>query len=170
MDTKAPHHSKSPKNHERQRWHSNCPSAEAIMTKWVPPHKEEVESSATLMKLVRTQKWKYLAVVEPSPKAGVGKGVVTTKTFPKNAIICDYHGDIITGAEGRKRMAQKSDEMGYCFFFKAGAEDLCVDATGTLALATRTWTRLGGSSTTLRRSPTAMRDLQVNEELYLTMG
>ncbi|KAK7926226.1 hypothetical protein WMY93_008536 [Mugilogobius chulae] len=129
MDTKAPTIAKVQRIIERQRWHSNCPSAEAIMTKWVPPHKEEVESSATLMKLVRTQKWKYLAVVEPSPKAGVGKGVVTTKTFPKNGIICDYHGDIITGAEGRKRMAQKSDEMGYCFFFKAGAEDLCVDAT-----------------------------------------
>ncbi|KAK7880478.1 hypothetical protein WMY93_032885 [Mugilogobius chulae] len=74
MDTKAPTITKVQRIIERQQWHSNCPSAEAIMTKWVPPRKEEVESSATLMKLVRTQKWKYLAVVEPSPKAGVGKG------------------------------------------------------------------------------------------------
>ncbi|XP_041834393.1 N-lysine methyltransferase KMT5A-like [Melanotaenia boesemani] len=98
------------------------------MSKWSPPEKEEVESSVSLMKLVRTQKWKHLAVVEPSPWAGEGKGVVTTKRFPKNSILCDYHGELITGAEGRRRMANRSSDTDYSFFFKAGSKELCVDA------------------------------------------
>lgn len=113
---------------QKEQWHSNCPAAENIMAMWHLPQREEVESSAALMKLVRTQRWKYLTVVEPSPRAGEGKGVVTTKSFPKNSIVCDYHGELITGAEGERRMAERGGETDYSFFFKAGTEDLCVDA------------------------------------------
>lgn len=71
---------------EKENWHSNCPSAKAIMEKWRPPRKEEVETNPHLMKLVNSQKWKYLAVVDPSPKAGEGKGESSFKPYAKKKI------------------------------------------------------------------------------------
>ncbi|RVE63434.1 hypothetical protein OJAV_G00136240 [Oryzias javanicus] len=176
---------------EKEQWHSNCPSAESILERWEPPRKEDVESSSKLMKQVETQRWKYLAVVEPSPKAGEGKGVITTKTFPMNSILCDYHGEVISGAEGRRRIAERENAMGTAFFFKCGKEDLCIDATNTPCLChpdQETFGRLINYSkkrpnvrpaATLMNFPEgqryvlffrAMRDLAVNEELLFDYG
>lgn len=54
-------------------------------------------------------------------------GVVATKAFGKGSILCDFHGKVITGAEGRK-MAEMQDELGHLFFFKHGSEEVCIDA------------------------------------------
>ncbi|KAF6730407.1 N-lysine methyltransferase SETD8 [Oryzias melastigma] len=176
---------------EKEQWHSNCPSAESILERWEPPRKEDVESSSKLMKQVETQRWKYLAVVEPSPKAGEGKGVITTKTFPMNSILCDYHGEVISGAEGRRRMAERKNAMGYAFFFKCGKEDLCIDATNTPCPCHPDQETFGGLINHSKKRPNvrpaatlmnfpggqryvlffrAMRDLAVNEELLFDYG
>ncbi|XP_041833569.1 N-lysine methyltransferase KMT5A-like [Melanotaenia boesemani] len=143
------------------------------------------------MKLVHSQKWKHLAVVEPSPKAGEGKGVLPTKHFPKNSILCDYHRELISGAEGRRRMAARSNQMGYSFFFKAGSADLCVDAHDAPCSCHPDMETFGRLLNHSRKNPNvrpvnclvqfpegpqhvilfkAMRDLQVNEELLFNYG
>ncbi|XP_078791542.1 uncharacterized protein LOC144986865 isoform X2 [Oryzias latipes] len=176
---------------EKEQWHSNCPSAKSIIEKWQPPKKEGVESNPKMKRLVETQKWKYLVVVEPSPKAGKGKGVVITKNFPKNAILCDYHGEVISAAEGRKRMASKTDGMGYVFFFKDRNEDLCVDASNTSCPCHPDMETFGRLINHSKKRPNvrpvacrmdfpegarvviffrAMRDLAVNEELLFDYG
>ncbi|XP_041832394.1 uncharacterized protein LOC121634055 [Melanotaenia boesemani] len=167
---------------QKEQWLSNCPTAQAIMSKWSPPEKEEVESSRALMKMVHTQKWKHLA------RAGEGKGVVTTKSFPRNSIICDYHGELITGEEGRMRMAGRSDRMSFSFFFKAGSEELCVDAHDAPCSCHPDRETFGRLINHSKRHPNirpvnclmqfpegpqhviffrAMRDLEVNEELLI---
>uniref|UniRef100_A0A8C6U8M4 SET domain-containing protein n=1 Tax=Neogobius melanostomus TaxID=47308 RepID=A0A8C6U8M4_9GOBI len=117
--------------------------------------------------------------------------VVTTKTFPKDSILCDYHGQLITGTEGRRRMAERESEMGYSFFFKAGNEDLCVDSHNARCprhLDIETFGRLLNHS---KKTPNirpvacpmnfpegpqqviffrALRDLKVNEELFFDYG
>lgn len=117
--------------------------------------------------------------------------MITTRTFPKNAILCDYHGEVISGAEGRRRMTERSNEMGYAFFFKFGNQDLCVDAASPSCHChpnEETFGRLINHSkkrpnvrpaATLMRFPEgerhviffrAIRDLAVNEELLFDYG
>lgn len=55
-------------------------------------------------------------------------GVVATQTFAKGDIVCDYHGKIITAAEGRAMMEELHGEPGYLFFFKNGNKEMCVDS------------------------------------------
>jgi len=55
-------------------------------------------------------------------------GVVATRRFYTNDIVCDYHGKVIPAAEGRAIVQSLNDEPGYCFFFKAGERELCVDS------------------------------------------
>lgn len=55
-------------------------------------------------------------------------GVVATKPFGKGSILCDFHGKVITGAEGRQMMAEMQDDMGHLFFFTHGSEEVCIDA------------------------------------------
>ncbi len=54
--------------------------------------------------------------------------MVATRRFSKGDIVCDYHGKIITAAEGRAMIQDIHDEAGFLFFFKAGQRDLCIDA------------------------------------------
>ncbi|KAK7172327.1 hypothetical protein R3I93_004600 [Phoxinus phoxinus] len=54
-------------------------------------------------------------------------GVVATRTFSKHDVVCDYHGRVISAAEGRAMVEGQHDEAGYLFFFKAGQTDLCLD-------------------------------------------
>lgn len=44
------------------------------------------------------------------------------------SIICDYHGKVITGAEGWKLVESIKGDTAYLFFFQAAGRDLCVDA------------------------------------------
>ena len=51
-------------------------------------------------------------------------GVVATRNFSKGDIVCDYHGRLISAAEGRKMMKGVTEEAKYLFFYR----DLCIDA------------------------------------------
>lgn len=55
-------------------------------------------------------------------------GVVATRSFSPDDIVCDYHGQVIAASEGRAIMENLHDEAGYLFFFKSGQKSLCVDA------------------------------------------
>ncbi|KAI4800250.1 hypothetical protein KUCAC02_013379 [Chaenocephalus aceratus] len=57
-----------------------------------------------------------------------GEGVVATTHFTEGDIVCDYHGKVITKAEGEMMMKDQGDQAGYLFFFNAGGEALCIDA------------------------------------------
>jgi len=50
--------------------------------------------------------------------------VVTTPNFAKDEILCDYHGKVVTAAEGRANVESQHNEPGYVFFFKSGGKEL----------------------------------------------
>ncbi|XDV25917.1 hypothetical protein PO909_029743, partial [Leuciscus waleckii] len=101
---------------------ANHPRPEDIIAKWRPLSRAQAESDPAIIRGVTRQKWRGLAVKD----FGEQKGVVATKAFGKG-ILCDFHGNVITGAEGRE-MAQMQDELGHLFFFKHGSDEVCIDA------------------------------------------
>ncbi|XP_039527414.1 uncharacterized protein LOC120479192 [Pimephales promelas] len=108
---------------DAEGWTANHPRPEDIMAKWRPLSRAQAESDPCIIKGVTRQKWSGLAV-----KAfGEQKGVVATKAFGKGSILCDFHGKVITGAEGRE-MAETQDQLGNLFFFKHGPDEICIDA------------------------------------------
>ncbi|KAJ4921930.1 hypothetical protein JOQ06_022194 [Pogonophryne albipinna] len=72
------------------------------------------------------KKWKGLVI--KSFDGQKGEGVVATTNFTKGDIVCDYHGKVITKADGEMMMKDLVDQACYLFFFKAGGENLCIDA------------------------------------------
>ncbi|KAG1925823.1 serine/threonine-protein kinase haspin [Pimephales promelas] len=97
---------------DAEGWTANHPRPEDIMAKWRPLSRAQAESDPGIIKGVTRQKWSGLVV-----KAfGEQKGVVATKAFGKGSILCDFHGKVITGAEGRE-MAETQDQLGNLFFF-----------------------------------------------------
>lgn len=49
--------------------------------------------------------------------------------FSRGDIVCDYHGKLISEAEGKMMMEQHTGGMGYLLFFKAkGGVPMCIDA------------------------------------------
>ncbi|KAL1024038.1 hypothetical protein UPYG_G00050620 [Umbra pygmaea] len=76
------------------------------------------------MTSITDQKWKGLAI-----KHFEGKGVIATMPFSRNDVVCDYHGEVISSVEGKKRMESLTDEPSYMFFFKGkGGEPLCINS------------------------------------------
>lgn len=54
--------------------------------------------------------------------------MVATRPFSKGEIVCDFHGKVITAAEGRAMLEGIHDEAVCLFFFKVGQRGLCIDA------------------------------------------
>lgn len=51
--------------------------------------------------------------------------MVATRNFSKGDILCDYHGNILTSVQGKKKLQVHQDgDPGYLFFFG----DKCIDA------------------------------------------
>ncbi|CAK6983379.1 hypothetical protein F2P81_025524, partial [Scomber scombrus] len=103
-------------------WTANHPRPQDIVSKWRPANKTQVESDPGIMRMVRRQKWSGLAIMDFG--GNKGHGVVATKHFEVGSIVCDYHGKLITKAEGNKMMESTEGEKGFLFFFN----DLCIDA------------------------------------------
>ncbi|KAI4800245.1 hypothetical protein KUCAC02_013374 [Chaenocephalus aceratus] len=106
------------------------------------------------------KKWKGLAI--KSFDGQKGEGVVATTHFTEGDIVCDYHGKVITKAEGEMMMKDQGDQAGYLFFFNAGGEALCIDA--------QTWPcpcHDGDVHTILFK---ATRDIKVDTELKFNYG
>ena len=57
-------------------------------------------------------------------------GVIATKNFAKAEVVADYHGNIISRAEGEKKLKDEKEGMSYCYFFKGfGDITYCLDAS-----------------------------------------
>ncbi|XP_067272630.1 uncharacterized protein [Pseudorasbora parva] len=108
---------------EAEGWTANHPCPEDVIAKWRPLSRAQAQSDPNIIRGVTKQKWSGLAVKD----FGEQKVVVATKAFGKGSILCDFHGKVITGAEGRE-MAEMQDELGNLFFFKHGSEEVCIDA------------------------------------------
>ncbi|XP_048021450.1 uncharacterized protein LOC125252307 [Megalobrama amblycephala] len=119
----APTAAKVAKVIEAEGWTANHPRPEDVIAKWRPLSRAQAQSDPAIIRGVTSQKWSGLAVKD----FGGQKGVVATKAFRKGSILCDFHGKVITGAEGRE-MAEMQDELGHLFFFKHGSEEVCIDA------------------------------------------
>ncbi|KAI4796482.1 hypothetical protein KUCAC02_026984 [Chaenocephalus aceratus] len=110
----------------KEAWTSNCPKAQDILDMWTPALKYVIESDKKILNSCSRQKWKGLAI--KSFDGQKGEGVVATTHFTEGDIVCDYHGKVITKAEGEIMMKDQGDQAAYLFFFNAGGEALCIDA------------------------------------------
>ncbi|XP_039527510.1 uncharacterized protein LOC120479279 isoform X1 [Pimephales promelas] len=108
----------------QEGWKVNCPKPEDIERMWTPVSKAAVEDYKFILRCVSEQNWAGVAIKDFGGKNGLG--VVATRTFSKNDIVCDYHGRVIPAARGRAMV--QDDEDGHMFFFKAGQRELCIDA------------------------------------------
>ncbi|KAG1927300.1 hypothetical protein F2P79_024363 [Pimephales promelas] len=108
----------------KEGWTVNCPKPEDIVQLWRPAPKKMVEGDSLVIRRVSEQTWTGLAIKDFGPP----EGVVTTSHFFKDDIVCDYHGKVVTAAEGRANVKSQFNEPGYVFFFKAGGRELCIDA------------------------------------------
>ncbi|KAJ4921923.1 hypothetical protein JOQ06_022187 [Pogonophryne albipinna] len=110
----------------KEGWTSNCPKAQHILDMWTPALKYVIASDKHILNSCSRQKWKGLVI--KSFDGQKGEGVVATTNFTKGDIVCDYHGKVITKADGEMMMKDLVDQACYLFFFKAGGENLCIDA------------------------------------------
>ncbi|CAM4574700.1 unnamed protein product [Leuciscus chuanchicus] len=110
----------------QEGWTVNCPRPEHIVQLWRPAPKKMVEADSFVIRCVSEQTWTGLAIKDFGPPEGLG--VVATRPFFKEDIVCDYHGKVVTAAEGRAKVHSQFDEPGYVFFFKAGERELCIDS------------------------------------------
>lgn len=56
-------------------------------------------------------------------------GVFATKFFTARSVLCDYHGKLESGAEGRRLVAQlQPGQASYVFFFKFNDQEHCINA------------------------------------------
>nr|XP_055049489.1 uncharacterized protein LOC129434954 [Misgurnus anguillicaudatus] len=93
----------------QEGWKVNCPKPEDIERLWVPPSKVAVEDDKFILSCVSQQTWSGLAIKDFGAKQGLG--VVATRQFSMHDIVCDYHGRVISGAEGRAKMEGLNDRV-----------------------------------------------------------
>ncbi|MEQ2201261.1 hypothetical protein XENOCAPTIV_009901 [Xenoophorus captivus] len=110
------------KDISKDGWKANHPSPEDIVAKWQPPKRKTVERDPKILNNIQKQKWSGLTIKDFGGTKG--EGVVATKPFLKGSILCDYHGRIITAAEGQEIQDTIEDNKCYLCFVK----DLCIDA------------------------------------------
>lgn len=114
-------------------------------------------------------------------------GVITLLPFRKGDPVCDYHGTIISKAEGNKK-----PQTGYMFFFKEEhGKGLCIDATASPCVCHPHKETFGRIINHSRKNPNvkpqvynmntpngpqktllfiALRDIRVGEELLFDYG
>ncbi|KAJ4918929.1 hypothetical protein JOQ06_022200 [Pogonophryne albipinna] len=101
----------------KEGWANNTPSVQGVVGGWVAP-RDAPTSSQSLIRSISEQCWRGLAVRDFGGLKG--KGVVATCPMDKGDVVCDYHGTLISQAEGRQR-----EDSIYRVFFK----ELCIDAS-----------------------------------------
>ncbi|XP_041649898.1 uncharacterized protein LOC121513935 [Cheilinus undulatus] len=111
---------------KKKRWLINCPKAADVVEKWKPPTAAASQTDKRLKCCVVAQKWKGLSFRDFG--GDKGQGVIADRRFLKGEIVCDYHGKVITGAEGREKMEGTNGRASHLFFFQDGQRDLCMDA------------------------------------------
>ncbi|XP_065151081.2 uncharacterized protein [Paramisgurnus dabryanus] len=112
----------------KQDWKSNIPTPARIINEWKPSGLvETVMDLKSIRRLVRSQKWKGLAIADIEDK---GKGIIVTRCFQAGEVVCDYHGRVVTAKEGQQIHRNTSeDETGYMFFYENSKDqNMCIDA------------------------------------------
>ncbi|KAG1927358.1 hypothetical protein F2P79_024296 [Pimephales promelas] len=99
----------------REGWTMNCPRPDNIERQWRPAPKKKVEEDEFIIRCVTEQTWTGLVIKNFGAEQGLG--VVATRPFCKDDIVCDYHGKVVTAEEGRAIVQSQLDEPGYVFFF-----------------------------------------------------
>jgi len=102
--------------------------SDEVLKNWAPSGAVDcIMDSKEMKKMVTTQQWRGLHIQDFE---GKGRGVIVTRRFEAGEVVCDYHGDVITFAEGQKvHKATTEKETGYMFFFKdQKGRSMCIDA------------------------------------------
>ncbi|XP_053531453.1 uncharacterized protein LOC128629108 isoform X1 [Ictalurus punctatus] len=110
----------------KEGWKNNCPKPADVLAAWKPATQFVIETDEDLRRNVSQQTWKGLAIKDFGGEKGLA--VVATQPFSKGDIVCDYHGKVITYAQGKVMMQNLQDEAVYLFFFRTGQRPLCIDA------------------------------------------
>ncbi|XP_019900200.1 uncharacterized protein LOC109615411 [Esox lucius] len=111
----------------KQGWTKNTVTAESVCRQWKPAETEKAEfDSVPMQKLVLSQRWKGLHIVEDPKK---GRMVMTTRTFRKGEVVCDYHGIPISFKEGKTLLKNtQGNAMGCLYFYKnSKGVNCCMD-------------------------------------------
>lgn len=114
-----------------QGWKYNAPRLPDILESWKPSvDRGKVDHTEEIERLVDSQDWKGLAIVED--RAGnTGETVITTLPFQKGDFVCDCHGPVVSHERGEEIMNSIGPgEMCYLYFFKDNKSQrrLCIDA------------------------------------------
>ncbi|XP_028444184.1 uncharacterized protein LOC114562117 [Perca flavescens] len=112
---------------QREGWTSNAPKLDEILACWKSKG-GSVLADPNIMQSVLDQKWKGLAIIDLGPPKG--KGVVATMPFQAGDVVCDYHGELVTEAEGRQRQSHVPDgtDMYFFYFRSHSGARMCLDA------------------------------------------
>ncbi|XP_056441388.1 uncharacterized protein LOC130378769 isoform X1 [Gadus chalcogrammus] len=114
---------------KKQGW--KCKAANIsteVVENWAPSGSEDrIMDNKQIQTLVKTQDWKGLHITQFEEK---GDGIITTRTFKKGEVVCDYHGPVVSGKEGENiHKNTTGKETGYIFFFRnSKGQSLCIDA------------------------------------------
>ncbi|XP_055038962.2 uncharacterized protein [Misgurnus anguillicaudatus] len=112
----------------KQDWKSNIPTPARIINEWKPSGLVETAMDLkSIRRLVRSQKWKGLAIADIEAK---GKGIIVTRFFQAGEVVCDYHGRVVTAKEGLQIHHNTSEEeTGFMFFYENSKDQhMCIDA------------------------------------------
>ena len=99
-----------------------------VVENWAPSGSEDhIMDNKQIQELVETQDWKGLHIGQFEEK---GDGIMTTRTFKKGEVVCDYHGPVVSRKEGEEiHKLTTGKETGYIFFFRnSKGQQMCVDA------------------------------------------
>ncbi|XP_056157392.1 uncharacterized protein LOC130131646 isoform X5 [Lampris incognitus] len=109
----------------QQGWKHALPNIDQITQSWKPA--EDPLSSPRIRRLVSSQRWKGLEIKSIPDK---GRGVFTRRAFKMGEVVCDYHGDLLTAAQGQAvHESTIGEETGYMYFFlNEDGEKMCIDA------------------------------------------
>ncbi|CAB1340589.1 unnamed protein product, partial [Coregonus sp. 'balchen'] len=70
-------------------WEKNKVKVEDVLRYWQPSsNTDTTKDNKAIMKLVKSQKWKGLYIASDPV---IGRKVMTTQTFAKGEVVCDYH-------------------------------------------------------------------------------
>ena len=77
---------------------------------------------------IPSQTWDGLQIVNDLP--GRGRGVLATRRFVPNEVVCNYNGVLLSDKEGKARYETSPENtMGYMFSFKHKGKSMWIDAT-----------------------------------------
>ncbi|XP_072563150.1 uncharacterized protein [Paramormyrops kingsleyae] len=113
---------------EKQGWTVNHPDVQLLLKQWKPPGSVDTAMDCRVIrKLVRSQKWKGLTIVETEEN---GRSVKTRRKFVAGEVVCDYHGRQVTWQEGLRILSHTTEGQSGLVFFYQDTKGLakCIDA------------------------------------------